>query len=80
MVYINPKQLYRNGIRYLARDKNGVLYGYTYKPVKTEKYGTWAIHKYNSQGYPIEMSRNKIDFAKDIKWSDKEPTNIQELL
>lgn len=64
------QHLYDEGYRYLARDKNNVLYVYKQRPAK-EQY-TW------SATYYIFACVQLYSFPcfKDIKWADEEPIDI----
>lgn len=59
--------------KYIARDEEGSLYVYKDIPSKNEDvWGTLYGH--------AKTERDFDDFFKFVEWSDKEPTNIEELL
>ena len=61
-------------IRYLARDKEGALWGYTHKPKRT--HDGWACG--GGGGY-IYLGMLIPNFPQ-ITWEDKEPTSCEEIL
>lgn len=61
------------GFNFLARDDSPYLHAYTDKP---DKYSYYWESDYGDDVY-IDNNNNIFDF---IKWEDKEPTNIDELL
>ena len=68
------KRLWREDYRYLARDKDGVLYASDGEPYKVEDLGFWDVQ--------IIFDREPIqnDDFPEVKWTDEEPTKISDLL
>ena len=68
------KGLLERGFKYLARDRDGVLYASDGEPYKVEDLGFWDVK--------IIFDREHIqnDNFPEIKWSDDEPTKISNLL
>lgn len=64
-----------NLIRYLARDKDGALWGYSRKPKRT--HDGWIIC--GAGGYIYLPNSISIAFPQ-ITWEDKEPTSCEEIL
>lgn len=65
------KALQTLGYEWLARDENGKLFSYIHKPEKLNEF--WAA----DGTPPTPIGKDLFTF---IKWEDKEPTNIKELL
>lgn len=61
-------------IRYLARDKNGALWGYPHKPKRT--HDGWVC---GDRGGYIYLGMLIPDFPQ-ITWEDKKPTSCEEIL
>ena len=61
-------------IRYLARDKNGALWGYSHKPKRTRD--GWIC---SDSGTHIYLGSLTTDFPQ-ITWEDEEPTGCEEIL
>lgn len=57
----------RGVIKWLARDENGMLYGYEQKPHKVENFGYWNAN--NDPGILMRTTDRP-----DVTWFDKEPT------
>ena len=63
-------------MRWLARDEDGSLYGYTNKPIKCSR--TWGI------GTVLKDEKNLVFITEDpnhylqVKWSDEEPTTFKD--
>lgn len=72
----DEKQLIKllDKIKWVARDKDDKLYGYTYKPIKINGY--WQGSPNGSLYYICGTS---LEF-KSIKWEDEEPTSREEIL
>ena len=68
------KGLYERGFRYLARDRDGVLYASDGEPYKVVDLGFWDV-KIIFDREPIQN-----DNFPEIKWTDNEPTKISDLL
>lgn len=62
-------------IRYLARDKDGALWGYSHKPKRTQD--GWILC--GGGGYIYLPKSISIAFPQ-ITWKDKEPTSCEEIL
>ena len=60
------------GFKYLARDEYVYLYAYNEKPLKNTARNLWLL----IDGEYVKFN-NGFNF---IKWTDKEPTNIDDLL
>ena len=63
---------------YMARDANGELWMYNYKPVKSEKAGYW-FHNGKTRRAHIQLNlhpdlESSDSNLKKIKWEDDEPT------
>lgn len=61
-------------IRYLARDKDGALWGYSHKPERT--HDSWIG---SGSGTYIYLGSSTTDFPQ-ITWEDEEPTSCEEIL
>lgn len=59
--------------KYIARDKDGYLYVYKNRPSKNED--VWG-----ALGWHGSIEKDFYEFFKFVEWTDKEPTNIEELL
>lgn len=66
------KALQTLGFNWIARDRNNNLYAYNDKPHKFD-------YQWNTGGIVISLKHLTVGFD-FIKWSDDEPTNINELL
>lgn len=64
-----------NLIRYLARDKDGALWGYSHKPKRTQD--GWILS--GGGGY-IYLPKSISNIFPQITWKDKEPTSCDEVL
>lgn len=64
-----------NLIRYLARDKDGALWGYSHKPKRT--HDGWILC--GGGGYIYLPKSISIAFPQ-ITWADEAPTRIEEIL
>lgn len=62
-------------IRYLARDKNGILWGYSHKPKRA--HDSWACSG-NGSTY-IFLGSLSREFPQ-ITWKDEKPTSCEEIL
>lgn len=60
-------------IKYIARDSNGRLYGYTHEPFKALFY--WNI----KEGTNIELDTHKMDFL-HITFDDKKAYKVEDLI
>ncbi len=58
---------------WVARDENGVLWIYTDKPRKKEKYGWWV----NGDKGQCMYYDDELGFFKNVKWEDKYPSPIE---
>lgn len=66
------KYWYKQGYKYIARDRDNTLFIYKDKPSKLAEY--WA----NLYHYSLDDNfRNLFEF---VEWEDEEPTSIQEVL
>lgn len=59
--------------KFIARDKNGMLFAYEAQPIKLEKY--WYLYNYGCLG--LNRCLN-VDFPM-VKWEDNEPWKIEDL-
>ena len=68
------KGFLEHGFKYLARDRDGVLYASDGEPYKVEDLGFWDVQ--------IIFDREPIqnDDFPEVKWTDEEPTKISDLL
>lgn len=66
------KALKTLGLEWLARDKRGTLFVYENKPAKLTN--NWFDDNF------YDISRKYKELFNFIKWEDKEPTNIDDLL
>ena len=81
--YVEPKEFTEeekafiracDKIKYVARDKDGNLYVYKGKPIKSVENGLW----YGSESTFVNFSTS-LSFSA-IKWEDAEPTSREEIL
>ena len=63
-------------IRYLARDMNGALWGYSHKPEKT--HDGWVCK--GGGNTSIYLNPSISSTFPQITWEDKEPTSCEEIL
>jgi hypothetical protein len=68
--------LMSRGFKYFARDMNGNLYAYKYKPVKG--LGVWSISTIDLEEQYIMINDNRGVYD-TVKWEDEEPTEIETL-
>ena len=57
--------------QYIARDEDGMLYAYRVKPIK------YTNQKWVDGYQKVEVQKDLFQF---IKWEDREPYNIKELI
>lgn len=57
-----------------ARDKSGILFIYTRKPIKGKSCEAWYLKGDEIGGVGIEMDMKKFP---EVKWEDKEPTEVE---
>ena len=70
------KYFYREGRRYIARDKNNELFLYKNSPIKSVD--QWIIDRDGSWDFTyLKPFENLFSF---IKWEDMKPTPIQDIL
>ena len=67
------KVLLERGFEYLARDKNEELWAYDAKPIK-------STQKWHGVGDRWGERLGGSDYFPEVKWSDKYPTKISDLL
>lgn len=81
--YIKPKQFTERekafvklfpAFQYIAKDKNGYVYAFTSKPVKSAEWWT------RTDGYGLLIHDCMALPFYDIRWEDKEPTSREEIL
>ena len=58
---------------WIARDKSGILFMYTRKPLKGKSCEAWYLDT-EKPGVGIEMDVNKFP---QVKWEDEEPTKVE---
>lgn len=63
-------------IEWVAKDKDGVVWGYTAEPSKHEGKGEW----YSPVGYEIRLQEFVSCEFNSIKWEDTKPTHRLEIL
>lgn len=61
-------------IQYIAKDKNGYVYAFTSKPVKSAEWWT------RTDDYELLIHDCMALPFYDIRWEDKEPTSREEIL
>ena len=59
---------------WVARNKSGILFMYTRKPIKGKSCETWYFEAGELHGTRIEMDAKKFP---QVKWKDKEPTKVE---
>lgn len=64
-------------IRYLARDKDGALWGYSHKPKRTQD--GWLCNGGGGSTY-IYLPNSITTAFPQITWEDEEPTSCEEIL
>lgn len=69
--YLLCKELIKQGVTYVSRDRNGDLFAWADKPVK-DKYGEWMSDA------DFESIHN--DYLQEVTSEDTEPTLIQSLI
>lgn len=62
---------------YIARDKDGNLFSFWYKPKKDNDIWDCDVKKNQNYSHDLTLFNELFDF---IKWEDAEPTSIDELL
>ena len=65
--------LIESGYKYIARDSDGTLYTYSYKPIKQSKVWWYEIETYDKESENIHLLTTIFT---DIKWEDEEPFEI----
>ena len=68
--------------KWIARDKDGCLYAFTEKPVKTYDPSSyrWDTEGWSAEPYSTLEIINKVHLFPFIQWEDEEPHNIARLL
>ena len=61
-------------VKWVAREENGIIYGYYNKPQKSS--GTWFCFN----DYPISLARFSTAEFSPVKYEDDEPTSREEIL
>ena len=61
----------KDGYKYIARDKDGVIFAYSDKPIKREK--VWLLTSTDGTWQDISSSSPILT---DIKWEDEKPFKI----
>lgn len=74
---INFLMMLDKSYKYAARDRNGTLYFYKKIPVKKE--GVWNVIE-NYEHNPYFTVPFNIQWFNYVKWEDKYPLNVEELL
>ncbi len=77
LTYLNCRVEYHPSCKYkyIARDKNGALNLFSHEPYLHPDYKVWCVLKGYIAALPL-----KNNFFKFIKWDDKEPWKIDDLL
>lgn len=75
--YVILKFIHKEGFKYIARDKDGNLFAFRFKPKKSGDIWDCDI-KYNISYANDLIIFNKL--LKFVKWEDTEPRSIEELL
>lgn len=73
------KRVRKKGFGYIARDESKNLYLYSNKPVKDSHKWESTLH-YSKEGHYIYIGVFLNDLFQFVKWEDKEPYSIEELL
>lgn len=63
---------------WMARDKNGTLFFYSFRPVKKEEIKKWGNNSREYAEYVSTILFNR-ELFKSIKWEDDEPTRISDI-
>ena len=63
---------------WMARDKNGKLFFYSFRPVKKEEIKKWGNNSREYAEYVSAILFNR-ELFKSIKWEDDEPTRISDI-
>lgn len=74
------KYFYRDGYKYIARDKDNGLYLYKSSPIKDVE--MWTIDR-DGRYYPRGLVKGLEDFKNlflFVRWGDTQPTSIQDIL
>ena len=71
------KQYRAKGYRWIARDKNKMLYMHKYKPFKGNR--VWDTSG-DETSYSYVVNSCRSDIFKAITWEDEKPTKIDELI
>lgn len=59
---------------WVVRNKSGMLFVYTRKPVKGKSCEAWCLEAGELHGVRIEMDVKKFP---QVKWEDEEPTKVE---
>lgn len=58
---------------YVARDKDGVLFVFLEKPVKSDIWEIWR----SCSDYPHDYFKLDSSLFPEVKWEDEEPTEVE---
>lgn len=68
------ENLLKEGYKWIAKDKHGSLYAYSYKPYKAEN--VWYAYSCSE----LIICESVIPIFPSIKWEDKEPTSLESIV
>lgn len=71
------KNYHDKGHKWMARDKNKMLYMHKYKPFKRNR--VWGTSG-DETSYSYVVNSYRSDIFKAITWEDEEPTKINDLI
>ena len=69
------KDLIKEGYKYIARDKDGAIFAFSFQP--TKQGSVWYFNITSEDGGKIEDISLVSCIFNDIKWEDVEPFEIQ---
>ena len=67
------KNLVKEGLKYIARDKDGTIFAYSCRPIRREN--AWILDTASEDGTYQNISLISYIFT-DIEWEDEEPFRI----
>ena len=67
------KNLVKEGLKFIARDKDGAIFAYSYRPIRREN--AWILDTGSEDGTYQNISLVSYIFT-DIEWEDVEPFRI----
>lgn len=75
--YVILKFIHKEGFKYIARDKDGNLFAFRFKPKKSGDIWDCDIKRNISYANDLIIFNKLLKF---VKWEDTEPRSIEELL